>query len=106
MAAHQNDSTDELSDTVSDESNSNLNTEHVIDQELLRNMLFKTLNHLDERSKTVIRLRFGLDDGKQRTQKDVGQFLGVSAERVRQIESAALTDLRQHLSPDDVAAFL
>ena len=106
MAAHQNDSTDELSDTVSDESNSNLNTEHVIDQELLRSMLFKTLNHLDERSKTVIRLRFGLDDGKQRTQKDVGQFLGVSAERVRQIESAALTDLRQHLSPDDVAAFL
>ena len=60
---------------------------------------------MDERSKTVIRLRFA-DDGKQRTQKDVGQFLGVSAERVRQIESAALTDLRQHLSPDDVAAFL
>jgi RNA polymerase sigma factor (sigma-70 family) len=48
----------------------------------------------DERQRYVLRRRYGLDDGEPRTLAQVGQELGVSRERVRQIESDALQDLR------------
>ena len=49
---------------------------------------------LTEREEKVIRLRFGLEDGKSRTLEEVGQMFGVTRERIRQIEAKALRKLR------------
>ena len=49
---------------------------------------------MTEREEKVIRLRFGLEDGKPRTLEEVGQMFGVTRERIRQIEAKALRKLR------------
>ena len=49
---------------------------------------------LTERESNVLRLRFGLDDGRPRTLEEIGQGLHVTRERVRQIETRALQKLR------------
>jgi RNA polymerase primary sigma factor len=55
----------------------------------------EALGHLTEREQDVVRLRFGLDDGKIRTLEEVGKEFGVTRERVRQIESKTLAKLRR-----------
>ena len=55
----------------------------------------EALGHLTEREQDVVRLRFGLDDGKIRTLEEVGREFGVTRERVRQIESKTLAKLRR-----------
>ena len=55
----------------------------------------EALAHLTEREQGVVRLRFGLDDGKIRTLEEVGREFGVTRERVRQIESKTLAKLRR-----------
>ena len=49
---------------------------------------------LSQREQEVIRLRFGLDDGRQRTLDEVGREFGLSRERIRQIEKVTLLKLR------------
>ena len=49
---------------------------------------------LTDREENVLRLRFGLDDGKMRTLEDVGKVFNVTRERIRQIEAKALRKLR------------
>ncbi len=61
---------------------------------LLRAELLEVLESLTEREKMVLRLRFGLDDGKARTLEEVGKEFNVTRERIRQIESKALRKLR------------
>lgn len=61
---------------------------------LLREQLEEVLNSLTPREKRVLRLRFGLDDGRARTLEEVGQEFGVTRERIRQIEAKALRKLR------------
>ena len=64
---------------------------------LLREQLDPVLHTLSEREKKVIQLRFGLSDGHPRTLEEVGRELGVTRERIRQIESRALSKLRHAL---------
>ena len=63
-------------------------------QMLLREQLDKVLDSLTDREKKVLRLRFGLDDGRQRTLEEVGKEFNVTRERIRQIEAKALRKLR------------
>ena len=62
--------------------------------ELLREDLHEVLGSLSPRERDVLRLRFGMDDGRQRTLEEVGQLFGVTRERIRQIEAKALRKLR------------
>ncbi|MFC7545509.1 RNA polymerase sigma factor SigB [Plantactinospora sp. GCM10030261] len=61
----------------------------------LRTEVEVVLSTLSHREQAVIRLRFGLDDGRQRTLDEVGREFGLSRERIRQIEKVTLTKLRQ-----------
>ncbi len=62
--------------------------------ELLKEQLEDVMSTLTLREKRVLRLRFGLDDGRSRTLEEVGQVFGVTRERIRQIEAKALRKLR------------
>jgi RNA polymerase primary sigma factor len=61
---------------------------------MLREQLYEVLQTLSDREQKVIRLRFGLDDGRQRTLEEVGKEFDVTRERIRQIEAKALRKLR------------
>ena len=61
---------------------------------LLKEQLEEVLDTLTPREEKVLRLRFGLDDGRARTLEEVGQSFGVTRERIRQIEAKALRKLR------------
>lgn len=61
---------------------------------LLKEQLIEVLDTLTEREQNVLRLRFGLDDGRARTLEEVGKVFEVTRERIRQIEAKALRKLR------------
>ena len=73
---------------------------------MLRDQLFQTLDLLSEREEKVIRLRFGLDDGKVRTLEEVGKVFDVTREIIRQIEAKALRKLRHPKRSDKLKDFL
>ncbi len=54
---------------------------------------------MDQREATVLRMRFGLEDKEPRTLKEIGERLGLTRERVRQIETEALDKLSEALEP-------
>ena len=81
-----------LGDFIKDEHN--MSPEEYATNELLKDEISDILLTLTEREEKVIRLRFGLEDGKARTLEEVGQIFGVTRERIRQIEAKALRKLR------------
>ena len=81
-----------LGDFIKDERN--VSPEEYATNELLKDEISEVLLTLTEREEKVIRLRFGLEDGKSRTLEEVGQMFGVTRERIRQIEAKALRKLR------------
>ena len=81
-----------LGDFVPDERN--MSPEDFATNEMLKDEIAEVLLTLTEREEKVIRLRFGLEDGKSRTLEEVGQMFGVTRERIRQIEAKALRKLR------------
>ena len=68
--------------------------DEVVADQLLKEQVTKVLNSLEGREERVLRLRFGLDDGRPRTLEEVGKEFGLTRERIRQIESHALRKLR------------
>lgn len=81
-----------LSDFIED--NKTVAPSDVAAQTMLREQLIAALHKLTPREEKVIRLRYGLDDGKQRTLEEVGKEFNVTRERIRQIEAKALRKLR------------
>ena len=81
-----------LGDFIPDETN--MSPEDYAVNELLKDEISEVLLTLTEREEKVIRLRFGLEDGRPRTLEEVGQLFGVTRERIRQIEAKALRILR------------
>ena len=81
-----------LGDFIKDERNQS--PEEFATNEMLKDEISEVLLTLTEREEKVIRLRFGLEDGKPRTLEEVGQMFGVTRERIRQIEAKALRKLR------------
>lgn len=81
-----------LADFIED--NKTVAPSDVAAQTMLREQLIAALHKLTPREEKVIRLRYGLDDGKQRTLEEVGREFNVTRERIRQIEAKALRKLR------------
>lgn len=65
-----------------------------LEQKTMRQMLTDVLNTLDEREAGILRCRFGLDGGPEKTLDEVGRIFKVTRERVRQIQNVALTKMR------------
>ncbi|HMF00270.1 MAG TPA: sigma factor-like helix-turn-helix DNA-binding protein, partial [Terriglobia bacterium] len=69
-------------------------------------MTEQVLNMLTPREERVIKMRFGLEDGTERTLEEVGRAFGVTRERIRQIEAKALRKLRHPSRSRQLRAFL
>ncbi|WP_155287199.1 RNA polymerase sigma factor RpoD [Lacticaseibacillus zhaodongensis] len=74
--------------------------------QLLKEQLESVLDTLTDREEHVLRLRFGLDDGRTRTLEEVGKVFGVTRERIRQIEAKALRKLRHPSRSKQLKDFL
>jgi RNA polymerase primary sigma factor len=83
-----------LGDFVEDEDT--ITPEESAATQLLKEQVKDLLSSLSEREQKIIRLRFGLEDGKSHTLEEVGQEFSVTRERIRQIEAKALAKLRKH----------
>ena len=64
--------------------------------QLLKEQVQQVLSTLSDREQKIVRMRFGLDNGKSHTLEEVGQEFAVTRERIRQIEAKALAKLRKH----------
>nr|XP_029116552.1 RNA polymerase sigma factor sigB isoform X2 [Elaeis guineensis] len=69
-------------------------SEEILIKQFMKQDLNKVLNSLNPREKQVIRWRFGLEDGMTKTLQEIGELMGVSRERIRQIESNAFRKLK------------
>ncbi len=78
----------------------------VVDFGLLQDRLRSVLDTLPDRSAAVMRMRFGLDDGRARTLDEVGKELGLTRERIRQIERDTIKDLRRSTEAATLKAWL
>jgi len=83
-----------LADFIEDEDT--ISPEESATGQLLKEQVKDMLDALTEREQKILKLRFGLEDGKSHTLEEVGQEFSVTRERIRQIEAKALAKLRKH----------
>ncbi len=83
-----------LADFIEDEDT--ISPEESATSQLLKEQVKDMLGALTEREQKILKLRFGLEDGKSHTLEEVGQEFSVTRERIRQIEAKALAKLRKH----------
>ena len=83
-----------LADFIEDEDT--VSPEESATNQLLKEHVKDMLGSLTEREQKILKLRFGLEDGKSHTLEEVGQEFSVTRERIRQIEAKALAKLRKH----------
>lgn len=83
-----------LADFIEDEDT--ISPEESATNQLLKEHVKDMLGALTEREQKILKLRFGLEDGKSHTLEEVGQEFSVTRERIRQIEAKALAKLRKH----------
>src|ERR1700733_14875021 len=83
-----------LADFIEDEDT--VSPEESATGQLLKEQVKNMLGSLTEREQKILKLRFGLEDGKSHTLEEVGQEFSVTRERIRQIEAKALAKLRKH----------
>ncbi len=82
----------QVGDFITDERN---NTSGEVDNKLLKEDLLKAIDKLSDREATILKMRYGLDNGKMHTLEEVGRYFNITRERVRQIEIKALRKLRR-----------
>ena len=80
--------------------------EDQVSKSLLREDLESVLDTLSPRERDVLRLRYGLVDGRMKTLEEFGQIFNVTRERIRQIEAKALRKLRHPSRSDQLRSFL
>ena len=83
-----------LGDFIEDEDSQT--PEESASNQLLKEQVQSVLGTLSEREQKIIKMRFGLENGKSHTLEEVGQEFAVTRERIRQIEAKALAKLRKH----------
>lgn len=93
-SVHEDEEDSVLGDFIEDEET--ISPEESATSQLLKEHVKEMLSGLTEREQKIIRLRFGLEDGKSYTLEEVGQEFSVTRERIRQIEAKALAKLRKH----------
>ncbi|MCD7740075.1 MAG: sigma-70 family RNA polymerase sigma factor [Candidatus Gastranaerophilales bacterium] len=92
--ANQKDENTKLSDFIVDESS--LSPDTKVTQDNLFCDIKKMLNHLSEKERNVLIMRYGIDDnGEKKTLEEIGSYYGVSRERIRQIENRAMSKLKK-----------
>lgn len=91
---HEDDDETTLSDFIEDDAV--IGPEDAATAQLLKEQVKDMLGVLTEREQKILKLRFGLEDGKYHTLEEVGQEFSVTRERIRQIEAKALAKLRKH----------
>jgi RNA polymerase sigma factor (sigma-70 family) len=74
-------------------------------KQLMRKHIRGLLNILSLKERRIIRLRFGIEDGKQKSLSEIGNVFGLSKERVRQLESRALYKLKQCVGSHGLDAY-
>ncbi len=93
-----------LGDIIQDDNERN--PSELASKQLLRDELGQAMESLSERERLVLELRFGLQDHRERTLEEVAKVVGVTRERVRQIEAKALRQLRQPAAGEKLRSYL
>lgn len=88
------------------EDNKNISPEESTAKQLLRDKIKEFLGELSPREQKILKMRFGLEDGRTHTLEEVGQEFGVTRERIRQIEAKALSKLKKGERSKDLEDYL
>ncbi len=93
-----------MADVIADEDN--MSPEESASKAYMRHQIELVLNELGDREAKILKLRFGLEDGKQHTLEEVGHEFDVTRERIRQIEAKALNKLRKLQSAQKLRSYI